>query len=196
MSASRPNNEAQSPGESVTVLLDRMRQGDRSAFDRLFEMVYSELRALAAHMLQSPAHTLQPTALVHEAFVRLAQHDGGWNDRRHFFNMAAMAMRQLLIDHARRHKARKRDAPRAQVTMAEASDDSAAQFDLVDFADALMRLEAHDDRQARVVELRFMLGLSVEQTAEALGLSPRTVNVDWQLARAWLRRALAGADGS
>ena len=187
---------ASSSAESVTVLLNRMQAGDRQAFDRLFEMVYAELRALAAHLLHSPSHTLQPTALVHEAFVRLAQHDGGWNDRRHFFNMAAKAMRQLLIDHARRHKAQKRDRPRARLTLADTPAAPATELDLVDFSEALARLETHDPRQARVVELRFVLGLSIEETAAALELSPRTVNVDWQLARAWLRRALESADSA
>ncbi|MGE3180556.1 MAG: ECF-type sigma factor [Phycisphaerae bacterium] len=187
------NSDSAKP-ETVTLLVQRMQSGDREAFDQLFEAVYAELRALAGHMLQSPAHTLQPTALVHEAFVRLAQHDGGWNDRQHFFNMAAMAMRQLLIDHARRQKAKKRDRPRARLTLLATPATPAAEVDLVDFTDALDRLEAHDPRQARVVELRFVLGLSIEETAATMGLSPRTVNVDWQLARAWLRRELESPD--
>jgi RNA polymerase sigma factor (TIGR02999 family) len=182
--------------ENVTILLQRMRDGDRSAFDLLFSAVYNELRALAGHVLQTPGHTLQPTALVHEAFVRLAQHDGGWNDRRHFFNVAAMAMRRLLIDHARRQKAQKRDGERQRLTTVEALDSSSAELDLVDFEDALSALEAHDARQARVVELRFIIGLTIEETAEALGISPRSVNVDWQLARAWLRRALGKVSSS
>lgn len=183
-------------GSDVTRLLGEIRAGDRSALDRLFPIVYEELRSLAAHVSRNPNHTLQPTAIVHEAFLRLAQNDGSWANRRHFFNVAAMAMRRLLIDHARRQKAAKRSGKRERLSfaegmLAEGISKDASEFDLVDFEDALAALEARDARQARVVELRFIVGLSVEETAEVLGISTRSVNVDWNLARAWLRRALS-----
>ena len=176
----------------VTRLLGEIRAGDRTALERLLPVIYQELRALAAHVSRDPQHTLQPTALVHEAYVRLARQDGGWSDRKHFFHVAAMAIRQVLIDHARRGDAHKRGAQRERLTFADGLTDGPAELDLVDFNDALTVLESRDSRQARVVELRFIVGMSIEETAEVLGVSPRTVNVDWQMARAWLRRELCG----
>lgn len=179
----------------ITLLLEAANRGDRSAVDRLLPLVYGELRALAGNFFgQQPAdHTLQPTALVHEAYCRLADHTNGvWKDRRHFFNVAAMAMRQLLTDHARRQRAEKRGGGMARLTLNEAlTPSSSPEVDLAGLDDALTKLAALDERQARIVELRFLAGLTVEETAELLGVSERTVKLDWQMARAYLRRELA-----
>lgn len=182
--------------DNVTRLLGEIRAGDRTAIERLFPIVYQELKALAVHISRDPRHTLQPTALVHEAYVRLVRQDGSWNDRKHFFHVAAKAIRQVLIDHARRRDADKRGAAGERVTFSEALDSRRDDLDLVEFEDALRVLESRDERQARVVELRFIVGLSIEETADVLGVSPRTVNVDWQMARAWLRRELCGTSES
>lgn len=182
--------------DNVTRLLGEIREGDRTAFEKLFSIVYQELRALAAHLSRDPRHTLQPTALVHEAYVRLVRQDGSWNDRKHFFHVAAKAIRQVLIDHARRRGADKRGGAGDRVTFSEVLDSGAADLNLVEFEDALSALESRDERQAHVVELRFIVGLSIDETADVLGVSPRTVNVDWQMARAWLRRELCGSTES
>lgn len=184
------------PSESVTQLLAELRGGDESAAERLFPVVYEELRGLAGHVQRDRQHTLQPTALVHEAYMRLAGQAGDWSDRRHFFNVAALAMRQILIDHARRRRARKRDGVRERLSFQNnlADREEETEFDLLDFEDALQALEKVDPRQARVVSLRFLAGLSIEDVAAALEVSPRTVNVDWQMARAWLRRAMLSED--
>jgi RNA polymerase sigma factor (TIGR02999 family) len=184
----------ESDPDNVTKLLGEIRGGDRSAFEKLFPIIYLELKALAAHISGDPRHTLQPTALVHEAYVRLARQEGSWTDRKHFFHVAARAMRQVLIDHARRRDADKRGGAGERVTFAEALDSRQGDLDLVEFEDALSVLESRDERQARVVELRFIVGLSIDDTADVLGVSPRTVNVDWQMARAWLRRELCGSN--
>lgn len=178
----------------MTRLLSEIRNGDRTALERLFPIVYQELRALAAHISRDPKHTLQPTALVHEAYVRLVRQDGSWNDRNHFFHVAAKAIRHVLIDHARKKGADKRGANGEAATFSEALDSNSGELNLVEFEDALNALESRDERQARVVELRFIVGLSIEETADILGVSSRTVNVDWQMARAWLRRELSGTN--
>lgn len=160
----------------------------------LMPRVYEELRAIAAARLalERPGHTLQPTALVHEAFLKLAeQHRAQWNDELHFQAVAAEAIRRILVDHARTRKADKRTPPGDRVTISTSLD--AAQddgLDLVELDDALNRLSQLSPRQARIVELRFFAGLSVEQTARALELSEGTVKGDWRLARAWLQREL------
>jgi len=184
---------SESESGEVTRLLGEIRAGDRTALERLLPVIYQELRALAAHVSRDPHHTLQPTALVHEAYVRLARQDGEWTDRKHFFHVAAKAIRQVLIDHARREDAVKRGGQRERLTFADGLTDGPAELDLVDFNDALTVLESRDPRQARVVELRFIVGMTIEETAEVLGVSPRTVNVDWHMARAWLRRELCGS---
>lgn len=184
------------PQDTVSQLLVQMRDGDSAAAERLFPLVYDELRGLAGHLQRSPRHTLQPTALVHEAFMRMVGKEAAWNDRRHFLNVAAMAMRQILIDHARRRQAQKRDGVRERLSFHRNLEDESAEaeLDLIDFEEALQALEAVSPRQARVVELRFIVGLSIKDVAELLEVSPRTVNVDWQMARAWLRRAMSASD--
>lgn len=163
----------------------------------LLPLVYDELRYLAASLFveRRRAQTIQPTALVHEAFVRLVRHGGpGWRDREHFYNVAAMAMRQLLADHARRRRARKRGGGWGRVTLDEAvAECETHTTDVVMLDDALTRLAALSPRQAKIAEFRFLAGMSVEQCALALGVSPRTIEREWNFARAWLRRELDGA---
>ena len=179
---------------NVTELLRRGRQGDKAAIDRAMPLVYKELRRLAASYLraQGPAHTLQPTALVHEAYLRLVARAGtDWNDRAHFFNLAASIMRQILVDHARAKVAAKRGGARAKVELKDTlnySDEKAA--DIVALDDALRGLAAFDERKARIIELRYFGGLSVEEIAQALGISIATVGRENRYAEAWLRREL------
>lgn len=187
----------QTPHEhEVTQLLADWRQGDESAAARLLPLVYDQLRALAGSFFehQAPGHTLEPTALVHEAYLRLASgSEQGWNDRKHFFNVAARAMRQLLADSARRRRAEKRGGGWARISLgSDPAAEALGDADLLTLDDALTQLSALDPRQGRIVELRYLTGLSVEETAEILGVSPRTVELDWRLARAWLRRELDG----
>jgi RNA polymerase sigma factor (TIGR02999 family) len=184
----------------VTDTFLRWRSGDPTALDDLLPRVYDELRALAdAYMRRERAgHTLQPTALVHEAFLRLLRlPPGSVQNRIHFFALAAQAMRRILADHARRHRAAKRGggAVRVPLELVEggapatpAGDDVAAD----DLDAALEDLAKLDERQARVVELRFFGGLSIEETAEVLAVSTATVKRDWLVARAWLHRELRG----
>lgn len=181
----------------VTRMLDDLAAGDRSAAGRLLPHVYEELRALAAGFLarQRPGHTLQPTALVHEAYVKLAGAvDANWQSRKHFFDVAAMAMRQLLTDHARRRATEKHGGQSARVTLSDVATPlvDAPDVDLLALDEALSKLSALDARQGRIVELRYLAGLTVEETADVLGVSPRTVKLDWQMARAFLRRELRG----
>jgi len=184
----------------VTDTFLRWRSGDPTALDDLLPRVYDELRALAdAYMRRERAgHTLQPTALVHEAFLRLLRlPPGSVQNRVHFFALAAQAMRRILADHARRHRAAKRGGGAVRVPLelveggapaAPAGDDVAAD----DLDAALEDLAKLDERQARVVELRFFGGLSIEETAEVLAVSTATVKRDWLVARAWLHRELRG----
>jgi RNA polymerase sigma factor (TIGR02999 family) len=185
----------------VPALLGELRRGNRAALDRLVPLVYEELRAVASRQLahERPGHTLQTTALVHEAFLKLAGMDRlEWQNRAHFFAVAARLMRQILIDHALRRGAQKRGAGAVQVPLDERAlsvvtdgDAAGAAFDsLLALEDALQRLEATDARQGRVVECRFFAGMTIEETAEALAVSPGTVKRDWRLARAWLNREL------
>lgn len=156
------------------------------------ETIYGELRAIADDCFrgQAGSHTLQPTALVNEAWLRLAERS--FCDRRHFVAVAARAMRQILVDHARRRGAQKRGGDARRVTIAEpAAPEGLAQIDVVALDAALADLAEVDPRQARIVELRFFGGLDVAETAEALGVSPRTVELDWRMAKAWLSRELA-----
>jgi len=158
-------------------------------------LLYGELRALAADFLvrERSDHTLQPTALVHEAWIRLsAQDDSRWANRAQFFALAAQAMRRVLIDHARRKQAGKRGGGLRRITLSPdvAPELDSSDVDLLVLDEALERLAALDARQARVVELRFFAGLTVEEVAEALGASARTVASQWRLARAWLSREL------
>ena len=172
--------------------------GDGSAADRLLPLVYAELRARARRYLRSgrSGDTLQPTALVHEAYLRLVGHaPEHWHGRTHFFAVAAIAMRQILIDHARHHGRVKRGGELQRVTLGEAvAPAGLPDVDLLALGQALERLAALNERQARIVELRFFAGLTVEEVAEALGLSKRSVEVDWAFAKAWLRVELSKGD--
>lgn len=181
---------------NVTQLLQEWSGGSGEALDRLIPIIYEELRGRAAGYLrrERPGHTLQPTALVNEAYLRLADaQDVPWQNRAHFFAIAATVMRRILVEHARKKVASKRGGPDVRLTLDEnlAVTDSAEGVDVIALDEALDRLAAIDAQQARVVELRFFSGLSVEETAEALGVSPRTVKRDWSVAKAWLHRELS-----
>ncbi len=185
------------PGDgALTALLQAWQRGDSGAGDALVPLVYAHLRNIAANRLRAErdAHTLQPTALVHEAWLRLMrQHGGDWQNRAQFFAIAAQIMRRILVDHARRRLAAKRGDGAAMVDVDELADAIASPMPderLVVLNDALEQLATLDERQARVVELRFFGGLSVEETAEVLALSPTTVKREWSTARAWLFRAV------
>jgi RNA polymerase sigma factor (TIGR02999 family) len=159
-------------------------------------LVYDELRRLAASYLRAerPDHTLQPTALVHEAYLRLVDQTTDWRNRAHFFGIAAQMMRRILVDHARRRQASKRDPERLRVTagVAEVAASRNDAPDLLALDSALDALEHLDPRQAKIVELRFFAGLSVEETAEVANVSTATVKREWRTARAWLRREIEG----
>jgi RNA polymerase sigma-70 factor, ECF subfamily len=187
---------------AVTQVLAEVAAGSDSAAARLLPLVYDELRALARNHFrrQRSDHTLEPTALVHEAFLRLVGGEAGkLRDRAHFFAVAATAMRQILIDHARRRQAAKRGGELQRVALdaaAPPADDAALSVggvDVLTLEDALQKLAERDPRKARVVELRVYGGLTCEQAAEVLGVSPKTVEGDWYMARAWLRSALSEA---
>jgi RNA polymerase sigma factor (TIGR02999 family) len=174
----------------VTALLRAWAQGDEAAGERLFEVLYQELRRQAARYMrrERPGHTLQASGLVNEAYVRLAgSPDLDWQSRAQFFAIAARIMRQVLVDHARRRRAAKREGWR--VTLGDA-DAAVAPVDLLDLETALTELAALDPRQAQVVELRYFGGLDVEETGALLGLSARTVKREWATARAWLQHRL------
>jgi len=178
-----------------TQMLARARKGDDSAVHALVPLVYSEMRALAGGLFrdQAAAHTLQPTALVHEAFLKLVgPNEIEWQSRAHFFGVAAKAMRQILTDHARRRRAQKRGGEQNRITLSGMATPVADEaFELVAFDDALSKLSELDERQGRIVELRFLGGLTVEEVAEVLELSVSTVEREWRMARAWLRRELS-----
>jgi RNA polymerase sigma factor (TIGR02999 family) len=181
----------------VTELLVRWRGGDQQALDTLMPLVYNELRQLAQHYLrrERPDHTLQSTALVHEAYVRLVGQDSPpWQSRAHFFGIAARLMRQILVEHARAHLAAKRGGHTFKLTLEDAGNlPQPADVDLVALDDALRKLSAQDVRQSRIVELRFFAGLTIEDTAEVLEISPATVAREWTIARAWLYREIASS---
>jgi len=176
----------------VTRLLSDWSNGDRRALDELLPLVYDELRHLANAYLkrERDGHTLQSTALVHEAFLRLVnQHDVQWQGRAHFFGIAAQMIRRILVDHARAQRAAKRGAGAVRIELGEEL--AVAQqrdLDLIVLDDALERLATMDERQSRIVELRFFAGLSVEDTADVMGISTATVKREWSSARAWLFR--------
>ena len=187
--------------EAVTQLLRRMDRGERAASDELYALLYEELRRRARGMVGARAgQTLGPTAVVHEAWLRLA--DGvseGWGDRRHFFGVAAKAMRSVLVDHGRARQAQKRGGGRERVPLDDALEwIGEREVDVLDLDAALSRLARLDPDLARLVELRFFAGLSIDDTAAALELSTATVERSWRTARAWLRAALeerGGEDG-
>jgi len=181
------------PGE-VTRLLSAWTGGDEHALEELMPLVYHELRRIAQHHFigQPPGHTLQPTALIHEAFLKLiGQGDQGFRNRTHFYAVASMAMRQVLVNHAEARLAKKRGGGAVRISMGDV--DVAVEreaSDVLALDAALKALEAKDARKSRVVELRYFGGLSIEETADALSVSPVTVERDWQTARAWLAREM------
>ncbi|MFN7993493.1 MAG: ECF-type sigma factor [Bryobacteraceae bacterium] len=182
-----------SPGE-VTVLLGDLKLGRQDALGKLIPLVYKELRRLAGHHMRNEraSHTLQPTAVVHEAFLRLVGQDrADWKNRAQFIGVAAQLMRRILVDHARRRAAAKRGVG---ITLDEEIFDRSPRADrmleVLEVDEILGRLADLDPRQARIAELRYFGGLSVEETAEAMGLSARTVKSDWAMAKAWLHSRL------
>jgi RNA polymerase sigma-70 factor, ECF subfamily len=179
----------------VTVLLAEVKLGRKDALDRLMPLVYRELRRIANHQMRDEraGHTLQPTALVHEAFLRLVdQSRADWLNRAQFFAVAAQLMRRLLVDHARRRRAAKRGLP---VTLNEEIFQRGPDVDrteeILAVDEVVARLAELDPRQARVVELRYFGGLSVEETAEAMGIGTRTVKLDWAMAKSWMKSQLS-----
>ncbi len=184
------------PGRDVTELLVNWSNGDQQALQELTPLVYDELRRLAGRYLrrERPDHTLQSTDLVHEAYLRLIdQRSVRWQNRAHFFAIAAQLIRRILVDHARSRHALKRGAAPLRLTLDEALASSQGHdLDLVALDEALQNLARLDTQQSRIVELRFFGGLSIEETAEALRISPATVKRDWTTAKAWLYRDLGG----
>ncbi|HEX3445018.1 MAG TPA: sigma-70 family RNA polymerase sigma factor [Chthoniobacterales bacterium] len=187
------------PETEITQVLQRWRNGDASAFDRLTDRVYEQLRLLADQALAKDLgnKSLQPTELVHEAYLRLVDTKQlDWQSRSHFFGVAARLMRQILVDRARSRLAQKRGGRALKVSMQtveiEVADSGPRPIDLISLDLALRELTDLDLDQGRIVELRFFAGMTVEETAEVLGVSPRTIKRDWRLAKAWLRRRLNG----
>jgi RNA polymerase sigma-70 factor, ECF subfamily len=173
----------------ITTLLERLRDGDASARDALFPAVYDDLEAIAnAHVLRGGG-SLEPRGLVHELYLKLTSSALDARDRKHFYAIAAVAMRRILVDRARKRRSAKRGGRAVRVTLSGLPGDT-GDCDLVAVEQALRRLEELSERQARIVELRCLVGLTAGETAEALGISERTVQSDWRLARAWLTRAL------
>ena len=181
--------------EGVTQLLIDWSKGDQAALDRLMPLVYSELRRLATNYLrrERQGHTLQPTALVNEAYLRLVdQKNAKWQNRAHFFGISAQLMRRILVDHARQHQAVKRGGTgqqRISITSVERLANK-PEVDLLALNEALDELAKMDPQQSRIVELKFFGGLSIDEVAEVLGIGHATVERDWKMARAWLRRQL------
>ena len=183
------------PAHTVTQMLQEWSDsGNRAALDELMPIVYDELRRQAARYLkhERQGHTLQTTALVHEAYVRLIDQAGvRWQNRAHFFGIAAEMMRRILVDHARKRHAAKRGGDALKLTLSEAVNSSGERdLDLIAVDEALTKLASLDQQQARVIELRFFGGLNVDETAEVLGISERTVKRDWSVAKSWIRREL------
>ncbi len=178
---------------NITGLLARLRSGDRSALDRLMPLVYDELRRLAGRFMQNEGEqTLQSTALVHEAYLRLAGTDSiDWRNRAHFFGVAATMIRNILVDRARARRSEKRGGGVCRLSLSEElAPASAREPDLVALDDALLSLSRMDEQSARIVELRYFAGLTIEETAEAMGLSESTIKRDWLTAKAFLYREL------
>ena len=181
-----PNEETR----EVTRLLQNLNEGKSEVVEELIPLVYAELRRLAAHYLKSErvGHTLQPTALVHEAFLKLVEQETNWQNRSHFFAMAANLMRRILVDYARGHKAEKRGGEAEKISLEDAFvfvKEKPAQMIALD--EALQELAKIDERRSKVVELKFFGGLNNEEIAEVLGIHSNTVLRDWNLARAWLK---------
>ena len=188
------------PPAAVSGILDRVAAGDQKAVSKVMPVVYDELRRLAGRYLrrERPGQTLQPTALVHEAYLRLSKDKKrSWQNRTHFLAIAALSMRQILVERARARGASKRGGAQVRITLDEAlAVQRETSIDLVALDEALTRLALIDPQQARIVELRFFGGLTVEEAAEALGISPATVKRGWSVARAWLKRELSKGTSS
>ena len=181
--------------EGITELLIDWGKGDQAALEKLMPLVYNELRRLASNYLrrERAGHTLQPTALVNEAYLKLIdQRNAKWQNRAHFFGISAQLMRRILVDHARQHHAAKRGGSKQQRLSITSAEQLAKQpeVDLLALNEALDELTLLDPQQAQIVELKFFGGLSIDETAEVLGISHATVERDWKMARAWLRRQL------
>jgi RNA polymerase sigma factor (TIGR02999 family) len=186
------------PTGDVTRLIEAAGTGDRAAFEALYRAVYAELRRMAqANMRrESAGHTLQPTALVNEVYLRLAPAGADWESRRHFFGAAAEAMRRILVDHARRRMTDKRGAGYERITLIDTGNEIAAPEETVDVLQidaALADLGAESPRLAELVGLRFFAGLSIDDAARALEISPATAKRDWAFARAWLHKRMSAA---
>lgn len=194
-------DQAERPGDSpatgdVTRLLRDWQAGDTEALNRLVPLVYRELHRIAERQMRRErrGHTLQPSAVVNETYLKLVgRPEGHWQNRVHFFAVAARAMRQILVDHARRRAARKRGAPAGASFIETVATTSTRQVDVLAVDEALNRLSALDAQQAEVVEMRFFAGLTVEEVATALDISAATVHRKWAVARAWLHRELVGS---
>ena len=184
------------PSQNVTQLLIGWSKGDKEALDSLLPLVYEELRKQAARYLRHErvGHTLQTTALIHEAYLKLVdQKNVHWQNRAHFFGIAAQLMRRILVDHARTKKRAKRGGSDIRVSFNDANVmGQARDLDIVALDEALSRLAEVDPQQSRIVELRFFSGLTVEETAEVMSISPATVKRDWSMAKAWLHREISG----
>jgi RNA polymerase sigma factor (TIGR02999 family) len=191
-----PDSESDRPTTAITQLLIAWSDGEREALDQLLPLVYDELRRIAARYLRHEPgdHTLQPTALVHEAYVRLIdQRRVRWRNRAHFYGVAAQMMRRILVDHARTRRANKRGAGWERVPLVE--DETAAasgDVDVLALDEALQRLAAFDAQQERIVELRYFGGLTIDEVAAVIGISAATVVREWTIAKAWLRAELSG----
>ena len=186
----------------IPEIVRAVTEGRARAADTLLPVLYDELCALARRRMahEPPGHTLQPTALVHEAYLRLLGTDDGnercWENKAHFFGAAALSMRRILVERARRQQADRHGGGRARLDLTGLDvADHETSIDLLALDEALHRLEAYDERKARIVTLRYFAGMTIEQTAKAIGIAPATVKTDWQFARAWLHRELAD-DGS
>lgn len=188
------------PTQNVTQILSAISAGDRQAASDLLPVVYKELQKLAHRKLahEPRGHTLQTTALVHEAYLRLVgRQDPGWDGRGHFFTAAAEAMRRILIERARRRGRLKHGAEYRRVEMNDAAtSEDHSSVDVLALDEALQRLQAYDRRKSEIVKLRFFAGLTVDETAAALTVSPATVKSDWSFARAWLHRELSRGDST
>lgn len=183
--------------QNITRMLKDWGGGSHEALEQLLPVVYDELHRQASRYLRRERsdHTLQTTALIHEAYLKLIdQKDVEWQNRAHFFGIAAQAMRRILVDYARTKKREKRGGNDVKLQLDEAINVSADQrhIDLVALDEALDRLTALDERQARIVELRYFSGMTTDETAEVLGISPATVRRDWDMAKAWLHKQLSG----
>jgi RNA polymerase sigma factor (TIGR02999 family) len=185
--------------QDVTRLLADWSKGDKSALEKLFPVVQAELRRIASYQMshERPGHTLQATALVNEAYLRLAgQEQFEWHDRAHFYAVCAQVMRHILIDHARAHRRDKRGGGAIQVSLSEVAVMGAEQAgDFVALDEALRALEVVDPQKGQIVELRYFAGLSIDETATVLKISPRTVRREWRRAKAWLYRMISEGGG-